>query len=59
MAFVKRYEPDQQFGTIEVMNDLGSFLLRNGLIKCVDRCGVQEASDATCVFEVHVIKKRV
>lgn len=59
MTFVNRYEPDQQYGTIEVMNDLASYLLRKGLIRCVDGCGVQQASDATCVFEVHVIRKRV
>ena len=59
MAFVARYEPDSILGTIEVMNDLAKYLLNHGLIECDDECGVQECSDATCVFEVHVIKKRV
>ena len=59
MAFVARYEPGSVLGTTETMNDLALYLLRNGLAECEDNCGMQECSSATCVFEVHVIKKRV
>ena len=57
--YVARYEPGSILGKTEAMNDLDSILLVKGVIKGADDCGVQECSDATCVFEVHVIKKRV
>ena len=44
--------------TIEVMNNLANYLLRNNLAICEDGCGFQEASYATCDFEIHVIKKQ-
>ena len=48
--------------TTETMNNLAAFLLKNNLIKCEvvagEECGVQEASYATCDFEVHIVKKR-
>ena len=48
--------------TTETMNNLAAFLLENNLIKCEivdgEECGVQEASYATCDFDVHVVKKR-
>ena len=59
MAYVAIYKPNSILGTTEVMNDLAKYLLDHNLIKVDDDCGVQESSDATCVFEVHVIKKRV
>jgi hypothetical protein len=44
------------------MNNLAAFLLANNMIKyevvAGEECGVQEASYATCDFEVHVVKKR-
>lgn len=49
--------------TIEVMNHLASHLLINDVVRCVhyengEECGFQEASYATCDFDVHVVKKR-
>ena len=44
--------------TIEIMNDLASFLMTNGIAECSEGCGFQECSIATCDFEVHVVKKR-
>lgn len=45
--------------TVEVMNNLAYYLLNTGLAKEEDGCGFQEASYATCDFEIHVIKKQV
>ena len=45
--------------TVEVMNNLASYLQRNNLAVCEERCGFQEGLYATCDFEIHVIKKQV
>ena len=46
--------------TIEEMNILASFLMKNGLADVDDKnCGFQETSTALCDYEVHVIKKKV
>ena len=44
--------------TIEIMNDLASFLMKNNIAECLEGCGFQECSTATCDFEVHAVKKR-
>jgi len=45
--------------TIEVMNNLVNYLLKRKMVKCLtENSGVQECSEATCDFEVHVIRKR-
>lgn len=44
--------------TTEVMNNLAQYLLNSELAKVEEGCGFQEASYATCDFEIHVVKKR-
>lgn len=53
MVKIDKYEIGDS--TIEIMNNLANYLLRNNMI--IDDSGVQESSEALCNFEVHIIRR--